>query len=249
MRLPLLLGALLASGDPALLHAGGSAPLTTEDPGTPGPGRWEINLGVATERRPGVRVSALPLLDLNYGVGETMQLKFEVPWLAQHEDGHASVSGLGNSLFGVKWRWHDGGDDGLSLSVFPRVEFNSPGSSARDRGLVEDGSVLALPVQLEKAWGPVTLNLQFGREFSAGGDLWSYGAAIRHRTHARCEIGAELVGGAIPGFGRSQLMANLCLAVDVGGRTSLLVSAGRELHNHDEPRATLIGYVGWQLRL
>lgn len=248
MRLPLLLGALLASGGPALLHAGGGAPLTTEDPGTPGPGRWEINLGVATERRPGVRLSALPSLDLNYGVGETMQLKFEVPWLAQYEDGRAGVSGLGNSLFGVKWRVHAGGDDGLSFSVFPRVEFNNPGSSSADRGLVGHGSVLGLPVQLEKAWGPVALNLQFGREFGPGADLWSYGAALRRRIHARCEIAAELVGTAASGFGRSQLMANLCFAVDVGERASLLVAAGRELHNHEEPRATLIGYVGWQLR-
>ena len=137
----------------------------------------------------------------------------------------------------------------MSVSIFPRVEFNTPGSSSADRGLVEHGSVAGLPVQWEKAWGPWIINLQLGPEFGPGGDLWSYGAALRHRLHARCEIAAELVGAAASGFGRSQLMANLCFAVDVGERTSVLVSAGRELHNHEEPAATLIGYVGWQLRL
>lgn len=240
---------MLAHAGPALLHAGGSAPLTTEDPGTPGHGHWEINLGVGTERRPGLRLSALPLLDLNYGLGENLQFKFEVPWLEQAGSGLPAASGLGNSVFAVKWRFHDGSDDGLALSVFPGVEFNNPGSSSGDRGLVEQGSVIRLPVQLEKAWGAVTINLQFGREFAPGGDAWTYGAALRHRMHERSEVAAEIVGTAATGFERSQLAAHFCLAVDVSARTSLLASVGRELHNHDEPRATLISYVGWQLRL
>src|SRR3954462_2305735 len=85
--------ALVGCATPAL-HGMGSPPLITDDPGTPGNGHWEINVGVSTERRPGLHASELPLIDLNYGIGETLQLKFEVPYLAQHEEGGARLSGL-----------------------------------------------------------------------------------------------------------------------------------------------------------
>lgn len=57
------------------LQAMGSPPLITDDPDTPGNGHWEINLGITTQRRPGARASELPLLDMNYGIGDRLQLK------------------------------------------------------------------------------------------------------------------------------------------------------------------------------
>lgn len=246
--LRLLAGLMLLPVGPALLHAQGSPPLITDDPGTPGPGRWEINLGISTERRPDLRISELPLLELNYGMGETVQLKFGVPRLVQSEPGRTKAAGTGNSVIGVKWRFHDPSDDGLALSVHPQVEFNNPGSSSPDRGLVERGRVFLLPIQLERGFGPLVLNLEIGREFRPAGDAWYYGAALRHRLHEKCEIAVEFVGTAASGFGRSQLTTNCSFVIDVSELSSLLVSVGRELHNHDESRATLIGYLGWQLR-
>lgn len=77
-------GLLLLLGAAPSLRAEGSPPLITDDPGTPGDGHWEINIGVSTEKRPGARASELPLLDLNYGVGDRLQLKYEVPYLNVH---------------------------------------------------------------------------------------------------------------------------------------------------------------------
>jgi hypothetical protein len=233
----------------AALHAEGSPPLITDDPGTPGDGHWEINLGLSTERRPGERVSELPLIDVNYGIGDRWQLKYEVPYLRLSEDGESSISGLGNSEVGVKWRFYDAGEGGLSVSVYPQVEFNNPGSHADDKGLAEHGSAFILPFQFEKDVGPVTLIWQVGREFRSGGDSWFYGISAGHRFNEKVEVAVELAGGGTARLDRTQLTANFGVVVDLSERDSVMFSIGRELHNHAEPRASLVAYVGWQLRL
>jgi hypothetical protein len=233
----------------AHLHAVGSPPLITDDPGTPGPGHWEINVGVSTEHRPGLKLSELPALDVNYGIGETLQVTYEVPWLVAQEDGLPRSAALGTSGLGVKWRFHDTGEGGMALSVYPKLEFNTPGSSAADRGLVERGTAFLLPVQFQRELGPVTLNLQLGREFRSSGDSWFYGAALSHQLQKRLAVAVELAGGAAAKLDRSQLTLNLGVVYDLSESSSLMFSVGRELHNHDEPKATLVGYLGWQLRL
>jgi hypothetical protein len=239
---------LVAVGCTPRLRAEGSPPLITDDPGTPGNGRWEIDVGVSTERRSGVQVSELPLLDVAYGLGDSVELNAELPFLVEHEEGQSQLSGFGRSAVSVKWRFHDTGEGGLALSVYPRYEFKTPGSSSDSRGLIESGSAFRLPVQLEKGLGPVTLNLQFGREFRAAGDSWFYGAALSHRVNGKFEFAVELAGGAAARLDRSQLVLDFGFVVDLSERDSLMFSVGRELHNHDEARASFVGYLGWQFR-
>lgn len=231
------------------LWAVGSPPLITDDPGTPGDGNWEINVGISTEKRSGSQLSELPLVDLNYGIGDRLQLNYEVPYLRLSEDGSPTICGLGNSAAGVKWRFYDAAEKGLSASVYPKFEFNNPGSASTDHGLVEDGTAFRLPFQFEREAGPVTLIWQVGREFRSGGDSWFYGISAGHNLSEKVEVAVELAGGANAGLHRSNLTANFGVAVGLDKRMSLLFSIGCELHNHDEPRATMVGYVGLQWRL
>ena len=221
----------------------------TGDPGTPGAGHCEINLGVSGERHPGVSAWKCPILDFNYGLGETVQLKYEVPYLVLGEAGQSRRSGWGNSEAGVKWRFLDTtSQGGLAISVYPQLEFNNADSASDDRGLVESGSTFLLPVQVEKRLGGVKLNLELGREFRASEDAWFYGAAVSRPLNARVELGLELTGAATPGLDRSRLVVNSGLTFAVDDRSSLHVAVGRELHNHSDPVATLVGYLGWQWR-
>jgi len=57
----------------------GGPPMVTDDPGTPGGGHWEINLAWTGEHSSGETTQDAPLLDLNYGVGDRLQVKYEVP--------------------------------------------------------------------------------------------------------------------------------------------------------------------------
>lgn len=49
---------------------------------------------------------SVPILDINYGVGSRIQLKYQVPYVLQSTDGGPLESGLGKSLAGVKWRFY-----------------------------------------------------------------------------------------------------------------------------------------------
>ncbi len=52
----------------------GGPPMITDDSGTPGSGRWEINLATAFEHRAGGSSFDVPAIDLNYGIGNHLQL-------------------------------------------------------------------------------------------------------------------------------------------------------------------------------
>jgi hypothetical protein len=48
----------------------GGPPLITDDPGTPGDGKWEVNAAFTHERAGRERVYEAPLLDVNCGLGD-----------------------------------------------------------------------------------------------------------------------------------------------------------------------------------
>lgn len=102
-------------------------PFRIDDPETPGSGHWEINIGFLGDRSPSDGDYQTPDLDLNYGLGDRIQLKYELP-IAVHENRSAAslpatpgaggapatageprqaVGGLGESLLGVKWRFYE----------------------------------------------------------------------------------------------------------------------------------------------
>jgi hypothetical protein len=47
------------------------------DPGTPGNGRWKNNFAFAFEHRPNETSIDVPAIDLNYGVGDHIQLRLQ----------------------------------------------------------------------------------------------------------------------------------------------------------------------------
>src|SRR5262249_7985192 len=90
---------------PSFAWAQGGPPLITDDPDTPRPGYWEINLAGTAELARHERRIELPLVDLNYGVGRRIQLKFEVPFATAIDSDTRARHGLGNATAGIKWRF------------------------------------------------------------------------------------------------------------------------------------------------
>ena len=60
--------------------AQGGPPLVTDDPETPGANHWEINLAATGDHTSSRWQIAAPDTDINYGWGEHIQLKLDVPW-------------------------------------------------------------------------------------------------------------------------------------------------------------------------
>ena len=81
--------------------------MITDDPGTPGPGHWENNIAIAFEHRPHETAYDLPALDLNYGLGEHIQLTLQGGPVLLKRSGHGLIGGLGGTEVAVKWRFLD----------------------------------------------------------------------------------------------------------------------------------------------
>src|SRR5207249_11374460 len=87
--------------------AQGGPPLLTDDPDTPGNRHWEINVAWTLSQKQSERLFGIPLIDINYGLGQRLQLKAEVPWLILKERREGTESGIRSTNFGVKWRFLD----------------------------------------------------------------------------------------------------------------------------------------------
>ncbi len=131
-------------------RAQGGPPFRTDDPETPGNKHWEINFGWIGDRNPGAGTYQVPDFDFNYGLGDRIQLKYEIPIAIEETrplpataatpavSGQV-IGGLGESLLGVKWRFYEHHPDdpwirnrfgtGL-LSVFGHVPAPPPGLPA-----------------------------------------------------------------------------------------------------------------------
>ena len=153
-RLTLLVVAL----SPAVLFAQGGPPMLTDDPDTPGSGNWEINIAYLEERNMLERLRSVPHVDVNYGLGERIQLKYETGWVFADVADSAARSGMDDSVVGLKWRFLDQSEAGLNISVYPQLAFeNSTGSVAR--GIAAPAPNLFLPVEVSEtsgscAWWP-----------------------------------------------------------------------------------------------
>lgn len=242
--LPRLFVAALLAG---VCHGQAAAgpPLITDDPGTPGDGKWEVNAAFVLERSREERVIAAPTLDVNYGVGDHLQLKYEVALLAVDRDGEDARVGVGNSEIGLKWRFLDEDRHGVSASVYPKVEFNNPTDSVR-RGVVESGTHVLLPFQFAKTVGPVEVFGEAGYQFvQHEEDLWIYGLAVAYPLSQRLELLAEVHGTVEQDFDDHEPLVNAGLAWGLSEHTNLLLSIGRGLRDRDKSPDLLL-YAGVQ---
>ena len=229
------------------VFAQGGPPLITDDPGTPGDGNWEINLAITAQKRKTERLYESPILDINYGLGERIQLKYEVPWLILDESGKHTKTGLGNSELGIKWRFFDEDRQGIDMSVYPQFEFNNSDSSA-DRGLVAKGTEFVLPFQFEKSLGPFSINPEFGYVFREYEDNeWIYGVALGYEVLDSLELLAEISGVTGQEFEDDELVFNLGTRWELNETYTLLLAAGRSFRDSASDETEFLLYAGIQL--
>ncbi len=220
-------------------------PFLSNDPGTPGNGNWEINVAAAqtVERRSASY--QLPQIDLNFGIGDRIQLTYEVPYVLETADAQSSHSGWSNAYPGVKWRFLDQGEGGWQVSLFPQAETGST-LSAQQRGIGSPGPRLLLPVEAAKTVGFVDLDLEAGYYFPKRGPREEIlGLVAGHTFAGRFDLAAELYRDHVLG------PQSTSTTLDLGGRYRIersliaLFMAGRGVGA--EPHFT--GYFGIQILL
>jgi hypothetical protein len=249
MRCWAILAALAALHFAPLAHAQGGPPFLTTDPGTPGNGNWEINVGAMVTREAGSTAYQLPQLDINFGLGDRLQLSLEIPYVIQTATGAPREQSWGNALMGVKWRFLDQGAEGWQVSTFPQIE--TAGSALAQReGIAIDGPRLLLPIEVARRIGPLDVNLEAGHYFARHGPDENFvglivGRALTSRFELDGEVFADRASGAPPND----------TTLDVGFRYKLhpafivLCMAGRSISGDSAGHAQFIGYLGLQVLL
>jgi len=222
--------------------------MVSDDPATPGDSHWEINIATLTFRVTQASITQLPLVDINYGLGEYVQLKVEVPWVIQDAAG-LQLKGFGDSLAGVKWRFYDKGEEGWRISTFPQAAF-SPSARSIQKGIASSGVGYLAPIEFLHALGSGDINFELGRWFrpAGQGDSWIMGAVLTREVRKGFELMLELHDEVAIHQARDQLILNLGTRWDLSDRFTLLASLGRDLHNTLSEKDVFQSYVGLQTR-
>jgi hypothetical protein len=229
--------------------AQGGPPYYTNDPGTPGNHNWEINIGYMPFYYSGQSVSHTPDLDINYGVGDRIQLTYESAWLRVKDPGSAAKFGLNQSNPGIKWRFYDAGENGLSISIFPQAFLNNPNNAVR-RGITPPSDTFLLPIEFSRKVGPVDVDFEAGYQLvHKGPNGWITGLVVGHDFTKKLEGDIEFYSqGAFHPYENQPTL-------DIGARYKLhspiilLLMAGRSLEPTRPNQSYFIGYFGIQLLL
>ena len=201
-----LILAVLTRFSPLALAQGGP-PFRSDDPDTPGNNRWEINTVFAGARNLSEGSYLMPNIDVNYGLGSRIQLKYEVPLSIQESRGSSGhvAAGLGNSLLGVKWRFYahhpkskesgqmDKRESTFGVSTYPQLLLNNHTSSVR-RDIAEPGPQLLIPVEANAKIGPIRISGEFGYWFTNKDvpNSWIRGVIVGHEFRKKTELYLEL---------------------------------------------------------
>ena len=234
---------------PWAAHAQAGPPFLTNDPGTPGDTNWEINLGSMQTIAHDVSSFQVPQLDLNFGLGDRLQLTYEIPYVLQTSGGESTQSGWSNGYVGIKWRFLDQGENGWRLSAFPQIQA-AASVHAQHAGIAAPGPRYLLPVEIARKVGAFDVDLEAGCYVGWHGPKERIlGLVVGRAVTERLEVAAELYDDRADGtFPRSTTL-------DLGGRYKLargviaLFMAGRSVNGLADGQPEFMGYFGIQILL
>jgi hypothetical protein len=128
-------------------------PFLTDDPEPVDYQHWEFYLFANGDHASDGSAINGPAAELNYGVLPDTQLHLVVPMLTISPDNEPSATGLGDTEFGIKYRFVHESDTWPQIGIFPMAELPTGDS---DRGLGNGRTWFRLPLWLQKSFGPWT---------------------------------------------------------------------------------------------
>jgi hypothetical protein len=226
--------------------AQGGPPMRTDDPGTPGNGNAEINIALGSERSAGERFFETPILDMNYGVGERIQLNFQIAYELHGVDASRTQTGLSNSSAAVKWRFFESKSLDLQISTYPRLDFNNPTASAR-RGIADRGVRFLMPIEVTKRFGPLDANVEGGYAVKQyGTNEYTAGFVLGREVTKKWEVMGEWYStGTVDGVDRDMTLGG-GTRYRLGQHVLLLLMAARGAGRSGPDQPHFVGYAGLQ---
>ena len=223
-----------------------SPPLVVDDPATPGCKTWEINVVVSTDVAKNEKLFEIPLLDINYGIGDDLQLKYEVPNVREQTDKETKTA-VGASVAGVKYLFFENESAGLQMAFYPQVEFIDNKADSVKKGLSDAGSTTSFPLLISKKVGEtsagdvmLTVNLGYSSTSQkSGSDMMSAGFGIGAAVRSKLSLMADLVSERavslnVDGVREEMTRANLGIMTPVFKNMVMFGSIGQSLHSSDD---------------
>ena len=205
-------------------------PFLTDDPVPVDFHHWEAYLYGMGDHTPGAYSLAGPAVEVNYGVLPNTQLHLATALATVGGPNLPPAAGLGDTQFGVKYRFVQETNGWPQLAVFPAVEI--PTGDAH-RGLGNGRASFQLPLWLQKSFGPWTIDTGGGATLNSapGQRNYPYGGALLQR-----DFGPHLtLGGELFAQGADTTADHPFAALNAGGsynindHFSLLFSAGHSV--------------------
>lgn len=229
--------------------AQGGPPYYTNDPRTPGNLNWEINVGYMPFFYSNRSVSHTPDVDINFGIGDRIQLTYENAWLRVQNPSSTIKYGLGQSNPGVKWRFYDAGESGLSIAAFPQLFLNNPNDAVRRR-INSASEVFLLPFEFTKKLGPIDVDYEVGYQFvHKGPNGWLTGLVLGHDFTPKLEGDIELYNQGTFHPSENEPTIGFGARYKIHRPAILLFMAGRGLEPARNNQPYFVGYFGVQFLL
>ena len=218
-------------------------PFVTDDPEVPPVGGWEINIPFTLDRTPGLTQMNAPLLDMNYGLPQ-LQIEFDIPVAVSSDDRKGTTAGLGDLLYGVKWRFFEDEKTQTQIGIYPQMF--APTGNYRE-GLGGGRPNYILPLLAEKSWGKWTLYGNVGYRLQTAlneQSYWYTGAVLQREVNDRLSLGVEVFGNTttVPD-GRPEVAFNLGGSLKLNDHLNFIFTGGRDFVG--DTHATL--YLGLQI--
>jgi len=217
----------------------GGPPMITDDPFTPENGHWENNFAMQFTGTALSKEVDFPAADINYGYGDHIQLKIQMPMMEYLHIDDRSLIGIGDVLIGVKARFLDEEQNGIAVSTYPQYEFNNS-------SIAEDGQApqFFLPLEAAKTFGRFHYAADLGYSFVASGpDGLAYGIVMGYDQSEPCELLLEIHGDNQFHIGLEEVILNAGLTYKLSPSLVLLASAGTTVYSL-EPGRTYLAYLG-----
>jgi hypothetical protein len=241
----------------------GSPPMVSDDTGTPGNGNWEINVVLDGDISKDSKAFELPLMDINYGIGDRLQLKYEVPyvvtWNARFdENGERTTeqaSGVSSSRVGVKYRFYDNDRSGLSLAVYPQVEFRTPGSKLEgepdeggEGGVAEEGVTCVLPILLTKEFQRASITANLGAERTTEDNHVGIAASFGVGTRLTDELAVmgEIAGQDLNQADERRVLLNFGFRLKISDKQAFVGSVGHDIQDGADGQQHLYVTLAYQ---
>ena len=211
--------------------------MITDDPFTPENGQWENSIALQYTGTASSKEVDIPAVDINYGYGDHIQLKIEMPVMDYFHNNDGSFVGTGNIKIGVRTRFLDEETSGIAVSTYPQYEFNN--SSIAEEN---EAPQFFLPLEAAKSFGKFHYAAEAGYTFIASGIVMGYDQS------EHCELLTELHGDNHIHAGLEEIIFNLGLTCVLTMSLGSLASAGTTVYSPERGR-TYIAYVGirWML--